>query len=393
MSRHASMNRIFRTVWNEVLGTWVAVQETARGRGKRSVRSTAALAPMLAALAMVSPSQAAPPGQPPAANTLPTGGVVKAGQAAINAGAGAVLNIDQGSQRAAIDWATFNLGSAAQVNFNQPNAAAATLNRVLDSNPSQIFGKITATGQVILSNPNGVLFGKSASVDVGGLTATTHAISDADFMAGKATYSRNGATGSVINEGELRAALGGYVALLAPEVRNEGVIVARMGMVALAAGEVIALQFAGNNTLAGITVQPGTLKALVENRGAVVVPGGLVVLSARSLDQLQGGVIRNSGRIEATGLSMKNGRIVLDASDRIENSGSLRADAGSDGSPAGQISLSAPVVVNSGTIAAVAAPAPVTLDPAVAAPAATPEAGGQITISAEQFTQAGAGLI
>ncbi len=195
------MNRIFRLVWNEVLGSWVAVSEIAKGRGKRSVRATLLMAPLMAALGLTQPAIAGPP--VPVSTQLPTGGQVTAGSATINAvaNAGAVLNIDQSSQRAAINWSTFNLGSAAQVNFNQPNSSASTLNRVLDSNPSQIFGKIMAPGQVILMNPNGVYFGKSAMVDVGSLTATTHSQSDADFMAGKTSYSRNGATGSVVNEG------------------------------------------------------------------------------------------------------------------------------------------------------------------------------------------------
>src|SRR6202012_528566 len=107
---------------------------------------------------------------------------VSAGSASISAGSGAVLNVNQASNRAVINWNTFDLGSAAQVNFNQPSAAAVTLNRVLDPNPSQILGRIFAPGQVILSNPNGVYFGASARVDVGGLVATTENISKADFM-------------------------------------------------------------------------------------------------------------------------------------------------------------------------------------------------------------------
>ncbi|MCF8167999.1 MAG: filamentous hemagglutinin N-terminal domain-containing protein, partial [Rhodoferax sp.] len=316
MSAHASMNRIYRLVWNEVLGAWVAVSEIAKGRGKRSVRAAVLLAPVLAALGLSLPVQAGPPAPVPAPTQLPVGGKVLAGSATIQpvAPGGAVLNIDQTTQRAAINWNSFNLGHAAQVNFNQPGKDASTLNRVLDTNPSQIFGKIMAPGQVILMNPNGVFFGKSASVDVGSLTATTHGISDTDYMAGKSSYERNGATGSVVNEGELRAALGGYIALLAPEVRNEGVIIANLGTVALAAGESFTLNFEGNNTLAGITVKPSAVHALVENKGAVLAPGGIIILSARALDRLQGGVVKNSGRLEATGMSFKGGRIVLEAS-------------------------------------------------------------------------------
>lgn len=226
------MNKIYRLIWNETTRTWAAVAENARACGKRASGAVLLAASGVALAA------------PPAPDQLPAGGQVVAGSASIGQ-AGAVMNINQSSQRAAIDWQTFNVGSAASVNFNQPSAASVTLNRVLDSNPSQIFGRITAPGQVFLTNPGGVYFAPGASVDVGALVATTHSISNADFMAGNDRFTRNGATGSIINEGNLSAALGGYIALLAPEVRNQGVIVAQMGTVALAAGEAYTLQFSG----------------------------------------------------------------------------------------------------------------------------------------------------
>ena len=143
---------------------------------------------------------------PPAPTQLPEGGKVVGGSAAISS-TGNTLTVQQSSQRAAIDWNTFNVGSGAQINFNQPNAQAATLNRVRDANPSQIFGKVNAPGQVTFINPAGVYFGKSAVLDVGAVTATTMNQSDAQFMAGKSEFARNGATGAVVNEGTIRAAL------------------------------------------------------------------------------------------------------------------------------------------------------------------------------------------
>ena len=393
MNKHASSNRFYRLVWNEGLDSWVPVAEISRGRKKRNGRASTTLAPLLASLglgfathvlAAGIPTSVAPTRVPPAPTTLPTGGNVVAGIGTISSSStanSAVLNVDQTSQRAVINWNTFNLGSAAQVNFNQPGADAATLNRVLDSNPSQIFGRINAPGQVFLTNPDGVYFGKSAVVDVGSLTATTGSIGDADFMAGKLKFDRNGATGSVVNEGELHAGLGGYIALLAPEVRNSGVIVARMGTVALAAGESVTLNLDGNH-LAGITATASAIAALVENRSAVIAPGGLIILSAKAVDSLQGGVVNNSGTLEATGLASKGGRIVLEASTSIENSGTINANAGTDGSPAGHIEITAPVVTNSGTISAATG--------ATAAAAVWAEEGAPVALIAPLLVTAGA---
>ena len=132
----------------------------------------------------------------------------------------AAMTVNQSSQRAIINWDSFNLGSAAQVQFAQPNAQAVTLNRINDANPSQIFGRISAPGQVVLTNAQGLYFSPTSTVDVGSLIATTHSIANEDFLAGNYRFARNGATGKLVNEGQLKAALGGYIALLAPEVRN-----------------------------------------------------------------------------------------------------------------------------------------------------------------------------
>jgi filamentous hemagglutinin family protein len=121
---------------------------------------------------------------PPSSTQLPTTGKVVSGQVGIQQ-SGSVLNINQSSLRGAIDWSTFNIGSKAQVNFLQPSSHSVTLNRVLDASPSQIFGKITAPGQVFISNPNGIYFGATSQVDVGGLVGTTFGITQADFLSGK----------------------------------------------------------------------------------------------------------------------------------------------------------------------------------------------------------------
>jgi filamentous hemagglutinin family protein len=221
------------------------------------------------------------------------------------------LLVQQSSSRAVIDWNTFNIGNQASVRFIQPDANAITLNRVLDTNPSQIQGRLTANGQVFISNPQGIYFSSTAQVDVGGLVASTHSLSPDDFMAGSTVWQRQGANAAVVNEGTLRARLGGYIALLAPEVRNQGVVVAQAGTVALASGEAITLQLGGQH-LSGLTTTPQAIAALVENRQAVLVEGGYIVLSANALSQLQGGVVRNSGQLKASSISDQGGLIVLE---------------------------------------------------------------------------------
>jgi len=193
----------------------------------------------------------------PVANQLPSGGAVVAGRAEISQSGTAhapVMTVQQNSDRAIVNWNSFNIGRDASVVFKQPDASSAILNRVLDANPSQIFGNLQSNGQVFLMNPSGVWFGKDASVDVGALFATTHSISNDRFMSGVMRFERNGATGTILNAGSIAAKLGGYIALLAPEVRNDGVLLAQSGSIMLAAGEAATLNFDPANSRVDLLV-------------------------------------------------------------------------------------------------------------------------------------------
>ncbi|MDP1613549.1 MAG: YDG domain-containing protein, partial [Sulfuritalea sp.] len=284
------MNHAYRTVFNAALGTWVAVPETARAKGKGG-KAKLVSAAVLSALTF-------------SAHALPTGGQVSAGTGTVSE-SGSTMTVNQTSQNLAINWQSFNVGAGETANFVQPNASAIALNRVLGVDGSSILGKLNANGQVWILNPNGVLFGKSAQVNVGGLVASTLGLSDADFMGGKRTFS--GAGGKVTNQGEINAA---YVALLGEQVKNEGVIVANLGTVALAAGNQVTLDFAGDRLL-NVQVDEGALHALTENKNLIQADGGLVVMTAKAKDALLDTAVNNSGVIRARTIENSQGRILL----------------------------------------------------------------------------------
>ena len=289
----------------------------------------------------------------PASTVVPQGGRVSAGAAAIQQGGTAtnpVLTINQSSDRAVINWQSFDLGRDASVQFVQPSASSVTLNRVISSDPSSIFGKISSNGQIYLINPNGIYFGPTASADVGGLVATTHGMRGDDFMAGSTTFTRDGATGKVANEGMLRAHMGGYIALLAPEVRNAGIIVAKSGTVALAAGDAVTLNVDANNSLTNLLVKPSTMQALVDNQKIVKAPDGQVIVSAQAYNEIAAGVINNSGEISAKGISKSGGSIVLGASSVVNQTGKLNVS--SKAGNGGTVKIDAKTVTQSGTIKA-----------------------------------------
>ncbi|MDE1146317.1 MAG: filamentous hemagglutinin N-terminal domain-containing protein [Azospirillaceae bacterium] len=263
----------------------------------------------------------------PASNALPTGGTVVSGQAAISQ-SGSALTVNQSTDKAILNWTGFDIGSQASVTFVQPTASSLALNRVTGSDPSQILGSLKANGNVVLVNPNGIVFGAGSTVDVGGLIASTLDIKDSDFLAGRLVFQGSG--GTVENEGALTAADGGAVALLGGHVVNNGVITAKLGTVALAAGSQVTLDFSGRGLL-GVAVTPAAVQAQVDNGGAIVTPGGTVLLTAKAASTLAGGVINDSGVIEAASLTSTGGTVVLDASGPITLAGATIDASGATG--------------------------------------------------------------
>lgn len=260
------------------------------------------------------------------AYALPEGGQVAAGQAAITT-AGSTMTIAQQTAQAIINWQNFGIGSGEAVHINQPNSQAILLNRVIGSNPSEIFGQLTANGQVILVNPNGVFFRPGSSVDVGGLTASTLNIANEDFLKGQLRFAGD-SQNPVINAGSITAQ-NGYVNLLAKEVVNEGIIAAQTGSVNLAAGSGMSLDYNGDGKMT-VAVTDGAYQSAVTNKKLIQADGGLVVMTASGKDALMDSAVNNSGMIQANTLGEATGQISL-TGDNIATTGTISADGGSNG--------------------------------------------------------------
>ena len=269
---------------------------------------------------------------------LPTGGNVQAGAAAISQNQN-TMNINQSSQRAVIGWTTFNVGKNATVNFNQPNANSATLNIVNGSSQSMINGTVNANGQVVFVNNNGIVFGKNAEVNVGGMVATTMNIDPSAFMSGENTQTYSGHSGKVINKGQITGTnLNSYIALMAPEVRNEGVISATLSgnnSIALISGQQVTLTF-NQHQLININVDASSIKSLIQNKRLIQVNGGQVIIAANSAQNLLSSVVQNSGTISASSISKVGGVIRLTAA-TVNQNGIVAAN--SDTSNGGQITI------------------------------------------------------
>ena len=225
------------------------------------------------------------------AHAGPVGGDIVSGVGAIHQ-SGLTTTIQQNSSSLAINWNSFNLDQNDIVNFIQPSASSIALNRILSNNGSQIHGQINANGHVILVNPNGIFFGATSSVNVGGLIASGLDINTDDFMNGKYVFqSVENTNGIVTNAGLLNASLGGSISLVGKQVINEGIISANLGAVNMAAGNeaVVTFDEAG---YVGIKVTQEILQNELEidpailNSGDITANGGRILLMASQSQDL-----------------------------------------------------------------------------------------------------------
>jgi filamentous hemagglutinin family protein len=288
------------------------------------------------------------------ANAGPVGGTVVGGSATINNPGTANVTINQHSDKAIINWHMFNIGVGEKTTFVQPSVNSVALNKVTGGmGPSQILGSLDANGKVFIINRDGIIFGAGAVITTAGFLATTSDIKNEDFMAGRFNFNIPGRPdASIVNMGTITATNGGFAALVAPGVRNSGIITARLGTVALGAGNLFNLDFYGDRLITlGVGDQIATqvkdvatgqtLKSLITNDGKLKANGGRVELTAAAARHIVDSVINTSGVIEANSVGTKNGQIVLSAATASTKGGATsRNGEASGGGPTQTVKVS-----------------------------------------------------
>lgn len=257
---------------------------------------------------------------PVRAQALPQGGVVVNGSATINQTGNRLTVVN--TPGAAINWQSFNIGAGNTAHFQQQSAASSVLNRVIGPDPSQIYGALTSNGRVVLINPAGIAFGAGAAVDTAGFVASTVNISDADWRAGRLRFAEPGAGGTIqllgangqVPAANIRAQ-GGDIVLIAPQVDIASGAVAKAtgGDVIIAAGRSVELTGRGYEGIR-LLVQAPTDRAT--NLGKL--EGDAVAIFAKSL--------KNFGSVQATGTTIRDGRVMLVAQDSAEVGGQITAN-------------------------------------------------------------------
>jgi filamentous hemagglutinin family protein len=162
-------------------------------------------------------------GLPMLTYALPQGGTIASGTGSIDT-SGSSLTVTQTTNKIIINWESFSIGNNESVIFVQPESSASALNNILGSSRTVVEGNLTANGQIVLSNPNGIFISPEANVNVASLIASTLKISEQDFLDGLYKFSQDPSKplGSILNEGKIRAS--DFAALIAPSVENKDVV-------------------------------------------------------------------------------------------------------------------------------------------------------------------------
>jgi len=247
------------------------------------------------------------------------------------------------SDQTIIEYSSFNIAAGETVNFIAPSLDSFSLNRVIGGSASEIFGTLSANGNIIFVNTNGIYFAPTADVGVGGLMASTRDISNADFLAGAYRFENFNADmqnqlAEVFNEGRIQTREGGFAVLIGSAVANNGVIVAPLGTVALAAGELVTVGINGSNQISIGIDRATAAKVLgrdgqevldqITQSGQIEAQGGRVIMKAEAARELFRQAVNQTGYVRADTLVNNNGIIEITASGDIHTAGTLQSEDG-----------------------------------------------------------------
>ncbi len=300
----------------------------------------------------------------------PNGAAVISGQVSFTNN-GNLLQITN-SPGSIINWQGFSIGASEITRFLQQSASSAVLNRVVGGNPSVILGTLQSNGQVLLINPNGIVFGAGSTIDTAGLVASTLKLSNGDFLAGRMKFTDGAGAGSVVNQGNITTGNGGFVYLVAPNIQNSGAITSQGGEIILAAGKSVDIVNPNSPDL-HVTITAPDNQAV--NVGQIIA----------SKIGIYGGLIRQAGVVNANSAVIgANGKIVFKATKDITlAAGSTTSASGQTGgaisikSETGSVTIAGAVEANgaqgSGGTISVKGPQAVTV-----------ESTGQITANGVQ---------
>ncbi|HVV73346.1 MAG TPA: filamentous hemagglutinin N-terminal domain-containing protein, partial [Verrucomicrobiae bacterium] len=333
------------------------------------------------------------------ATANPVGGTVTHGSATFSS-QGSQFTI-RTSDRAVINWQSFNIGLGQTTTFIQPTSSSLVWNQINDPNPSQILGNLNANGYVVLQNQAGFFIGGQASITTHGLMMTTAPIPMPDLSAGSAwDFRAPPPTASILNYGQVKTDNGGSVFLIANQIENHGTISAPQGQVGLFAGQdvLVSERPDGRGLSARVTMPSGS----VDNSGKIIADAGSIMLHAQ--------VVNQGGLVQANSVREVNGHIELVASQSLNlgpqsvisakgdtegNSAGgsvlIRSEGSFTDQPGSVIDISGGSQGGNGGQAEISAPVMSSIRSRVDGTATGDSVGGQLTIDPLNIVLAGSG--
>ena len=220
------------------------------------------------------------------------------------------------------------------VNIRSGNSSSIFAAWDVEGDATHILGKLNADGRVYVFNKNGVIFGANSVVDVGGIVASTGSLTDDDIALddGKFQFNDVDTGGKIVLDGSISVADGGLAAFVAPQVVNNGLIVANKGTVALASGNKVTLDLYGDN-LIEIAVDDKSTDGKIDNSGIISAGGGKVAMSVQTAKDAVDNVINTSGIVDVTSVEVKGGKIILSGgnSGKVKVKGQLKSNGKTGG--------------------------------------------------------------
>ena len=261
------------------------------------------------------------------------------------------VTVQQTAQQAILNWQTFNIGNQTTLIFDQSAGDSnvgnwIAFNKINDPSgiPSQILGTMKAQGQVYLINANGIIFGGASQVNLHTLMASSLPInnnlvnlgllnnppSQFLFSALAIPAGANGTpsftptapstptgqcgdvtvlAGAQITSPTTAEHVGGRVALVGPNVTNNGTISTPDGQTILAAGLQVGM-VAHNSTDPSLRGLDAYVGAVNPSYSGVATNAGLIE-AQRAYVWITGMSVNQNGVIDASTSVSFNGRIDL----------------------------------------------------------------------------------
>ena len=242
------------------------------------------------------------------------------------------------SDKAIVNYKSFDIAANERVIINLPDINSQILNRVNSDNATNIFGTITCNGVFILVNQSGIYIAPTANITSHGVILSTRDITNQNFLDGKLIFQKIGQRDLdklLLNEGHINITNGGFGVLIAGAVENRGIITAKCGTIAIAGGNYVTLQMAGNS-LISIAIEESVANTItdyngnpvtdqIKNTGTLDAEGGTIILNASSINDIFTKAINLQGVVRANRFEDNDGTVKLIADGDVSISADISA--------------------------------------------------------------------